>query len=234
MRQTVNRDEISRFSAHAEDWWNQDGKFKPLHRMNPLRLGYITETLCGRFNNIKGLEILDVGCGGGLLCEPMARLGAKVTGIDADATAIAVAKSHAAGQNLKVDYRNIVLEKVKEKFDVILALEIIEHVEDTDFFIQSLAKNLKSNGVVILSTLNRTTKSYLQAIVLAENVLGWIPQGTHDWHKFIMPQELEEKLATTGLKAQNFRGMKFNPIGQRWFLNDDLSVNYILSAVKGD
>ena len=195
---TINKKEIEKFSKIAEEWWDPKGKFKPLHKFNPIRISYIKENIINTFNlqkndsSLKGIKILDIGCGGGLLSEPMARMGADVTGIDASEKNINVAKLHAEKNELKIKYYCSSPENFKtdDKFDVILNMEIIEHVDDVDFFLKSCAKLLKKNGIMFVATLNKTLKSYLFAIIGAEYVLGWLPIGTHEWEKFIKPEEL--------------------------------------------
>jgi 2-polyprenyl-6-hydroxyphenyl methylase / 3-demethylubiquinone-9 3-methyltransferase len=234
-------DEIDRFSQQAEDWWKPDGAFRPLHRLNPVRLEYITEAACNHFgrnqqtrNSLKDLKILDVGCGGGLLAEPLARLGGNVTGIDASDTTIAAAKRHAKTSGLDIDYQISSVEELadtKSCYDLITALEVIEHVADVDSFLTALVKLLKPDGLLIMSTLNRTPKSFLLGIVAAEYILKWIPRGTHEWKKFIRPSELMELLELKGLQAENLTGLVFNPLGNEFELRaNDLDVNYLLSA----
>ena len=238
---SIAAEEIDRFSQQAEDWWKPDGAFRPLHRLNPVRLEYIRDAACNHFNrngqsrsSFKGLKILDVGCGGGLLAEPMARLGGTVTGLDASDTTIAAAKRHAKISDLDIDYQVSSVEELTEKksrFDLITALEVIEHVADVDSFLAALAKLLKPHGLLIMSTLNRTPKSFLLGIVAAEYILKWIPRGTHEWKKFIRPSELMLKLEENGLHTENLTGLVFNPLGDEFELSArDLDVNYMLSA----
>lgn len=230
---TVHAPTVAHFSQDAPDWWNPGGKFKPLHALNPVRLDFILGELRQRFTPAapKGLRVLDVGCGGGLLCEPMARLGAKIMGLDADPVAIDVAHAHAVGSELKIDYHNGAVENLKaEKFDAILALEIIEHVENPTDFIAALRQRLRPNGLLLLSTLNRTTKSYLGAILAAEKILGWMTPGTHDWGKFITPAEMATILRDCGFDSNPPRGIGFNPLTRQWRLQADTGINYILSA----
>src|SRR3984957_14361646 len=235
--------EIDRFSQHAEDWWNPDGAFRPLHRLNPLRVEYVRDRACAHFgrvaqtrHSLKGLKILDVGCGGGLLAEPLARLGGDVTGIDASKETIAVARDHAKAMRLDIDYRVSSVEELAKKkirYDLITALEVIEHVADVDSFMAALAKSLKPGGLLAMSTLNRTPKSFLLGIVAAEYVLGWIPRGTHEWKKFIRPSELVRRLEENGLQAQDLTGLIFNPLRGAFELRkDDLDVNYMVTAKK--
>ena len=238
---TINKEEIQKFSNLAEEWWDVKGKFKPLHMFNPIRIEYITEKLKYHFNIesnndnfLNKINILDVGCGGGLISEPLARLGGSVTGIDASEKNIKVAKTHAKENNLNIRYLNTSPEKleVNEKFDVILNLEIVEHVENVNLFLSSCNKLLKKNGIMFTATLNRTLTSYVKAIIGAEYILRWLPIGTHDWNKFIKPEELEKLLSEEKFKTIDVKGLKFNPITSKWKRSDDLSVNYIISSKK--
>ncbi len=238
---TINKEEIQKFSNLAEEWWDVKGKFKPLHMFNPIRIEYITEKLKYHFNIennndnfLNKINILDIGCGGGLISEPLARLGGSVTGIDASEKNIKVAKTHAKKNNLKIQYLNTSPEKleVDEEFDVILNLEIVEHVENVDLFLRSCNKLLKKNGIMFTATLNRTLTSYVKAIIGAEYILRWLPIGTHDWNKFIKPEELEKLLSEEKFKTIDIKGLKFNPITSKWKRSDDLSVNYIISSKK--
>ena len=238
---TINKEEIQKFSNLAEEWWDVKGKFKPLHMFNPIRIEYITEKLKYHFNIesnddnfLDKINILDIGCGGGLISEPLARLGGSVTGIDASEKNIKVAKTHAKKNNLKIQYLNTSPEKleVDEKFDVILNLEIVEHVENVNLFLRSCNKLLKKNGIMFTATLNRTLTSYVKAIIGAEYILRWLPIGTHDWNKFIKPEELEKLLSEEKFKTIDIKGLKFNPITSKWKRSDDLSVNYIISSKK--
>lgn len=241
MRSSINQREIDHFTKDAPDWWNENGKFKPLHALNPTRLEFIVGEIAAHFkikqnqpSPLSGLEILDVGCGGGLVCEPLARLGGNVTGIDADPVAITVAQNHAKQSGLAIAYQKQSIEnlaKAKKHFDVALALEIIEHVDNVELFVQSLRRVLKPGGILILSTLNRTMKSYAQAIVMAEDILGWVTPGTHDWNKFIRPEELAGILDESDFKIRAQKGFSFSPIGRNWKLSGDLGVNYIISAI---
>jgi 2-polyprenyl-6-hydroxyphenyl methylase/3-demethylubiquinone-9 3-methyltransferase len=242
MRNTVDQKEIQAFSKDAAHWWDQDGPFKPLHRLNPVRLSYIKEKICAHYERdalslkpFTGLDILDVGCGGGLVCEPMARLGGTVTGADADAKAIAVAKDHAVQSGLDIDYQNKPAEQIAKKFDVVLALEIIEHVSDPVSFVQNCAALCKDDGLVIFSTLNRTPKSYALGIVAAEYILRWVPQGTHSWKKFIKPSELARHARASELKPLETSGLIFNPLKNEFsMLKTDMDVNYFMVTVKLD
>ena len=237
---TINKKEIEKFSKIAEEWWNPNGKFKPLHKFNPIRILYIKENIIKTFKldqkktPLKNVKILDIGCGGGLLSEPMCRLGAKVTAIDASVKNIAVAKLHAKKNNLKINYICTSPEKLKtkKKFDVILNMEIIEHVEDVKFFLKSCSNLLKKNGIMFVATLNKTLKSYAFAIVGAEYILKWLPIGTHDWEKFIKPDELINILKKNDVRLDRLDGMKFNLVADKWKISDDKSVNYIGTFIK--
>ena len=236
---TINKEEIQKFSNLAEEWWDVKGKFKPLHMFNPIRIQYITENIKLHFkitkNELpKNLNILDIGCGGGLISEPMARLGAKVTGIDASEKNVKIAKLHAKKSNLDIRYLNKSPEQLNEyeKFDVILNLEIIEHVENVNLYLDSCYKLLKKNGIMFTATLNRTFSSYIKAIIGAEYVLRWLPIGTHDWNKFIKPEELEKLLTERNFKTLDIKGLEFNPILSKWKKSDNLSVNYIFCSKK--
>ena len=237
---TINKKEIEKFSKIAEEWWNPDGKFKPLHKFNPIRISYIKENIIKTFKldysttPLKDIKILDIGCGGGLLSEPMCRLGAKVTGIDASDKNIKVAKLHSKKNNLQIDYFCSSPEKfnTKDKFDVILNMEIVEHVEDVNFFLQSCCKLLKKNGLMFVATLNKTLKSYIFAIVGAEYVLRWLPIGTHEWEKFIKPEELISILEKNDLRLDKVDGMNFNLLKNKWSVGNDKSVNYIAKFIK--
>ena len=237
---SVNKIEIKKFSKMASEWWDPNGKFKPLHKFNPIRIKYIKENIISSFklkNNNKPLEkinILDIGCGGGLLSEPMTRLGAKVTGIDASDKNIKIAKLHAKKSKLNINYLCSSPEKikVKKKFDVILNMEIIEHVEDINFFIKSCSKLLKKNGLMFVATLNKTLKSYVFAIIGAEYVLRWLPIGTHDWEKFVKPEDLKEILSKNNLKLEKLDGMNFNIIKDEWSISRNTLVNYIAKFIK--
>ena len=237
---SVNKKEIEKFSKIATEWWNPNGKFKPLHKFNPIRIKYIKENIIHNFklkNKTKPLEkinILDIGCGGGLLSEPMKRLGANVTGIDASDRNIKIAKLHAKKNKLNIKYVCSSPEKlkVKKNFDVILNMEIIEHVEDINFFIKSSSKLLKKNGLMFVATLNKTLKSYVFAIIGAEYVLRWLPIGTHDWEKFVKPEDLKNILLKNSLKLDKLDGMNFNIIKDEWCVSKDTSVNYIAKFIK--
>ena len=236
---TINKEEIQKFSDLAEEWWDVNGKFKPLHMFNPIRIEYITENIKQHFNInnnnfLQKLNILDIGCGGGLISEPMARLGAKVTGIDASEKNIKIAKLHANKSKLNIRYLTSSPEQLNEfeRFDIILNLEIIEHVEDVSLYIDSCYKLLKKNGIMFTATLNRTFTSYIKAIIGAEYILRWLPIGTHDWNKFIKPQELEELLISKNFKNINIKGLEYNPITKKWKKSNNLKVNYIFCSTK--
>jgi 2-polyprenyl-6-hydroxyphenyl methylase / 3-demethylubiquinone-9 3-methyltransferase len=237
---SVNKKEIEKFSKMAAEWWNPSGKFKPLHKFNPIRIKYIKENIISNFKlkvkkkPLDKINILDIGCGGGLLSEPMTRLGANVTGIDASNKNINIAKLHAKKNRLKINYLCSSPEKlkIKKKFDVILNMEIIEHVEDINFFINSCSKLLKKNGLMFVATLNKTLKSYLFAIIGAEYVLRWLPIGTHDWEKFVRPEDLKKILGKNSLKLEKLDGMNFNIIKDEWSVSSDTSINYIAKFIK--
>ena len=240
---TIDPAEVAKFEAMAAEWWDPNGKFKPLHMLNPCRLDYITSQIAAEFdrdltapNPFKGLRILDIGCGGGLLSEPMARLGAEVVGADAAPRNIPVAQVHAETSGLKIDYRHTTAEDMAaagEQFDVILNMEVVEHVSDPLAYLTACQNLLKSKGLMICSTLNRNPKSYVMAIIGAEWVMRWLPKGTHDWAKFITPDELYELLRRAGLDPVDRKGMVFNPLGWSWSLSSrDLSCNYVTSSVK--
>lgn len=239
---TIDADDVARFSRIADEWWDEQGKFKPLHRINPLRIGYIRDKVCAHFarpqsgDALLGLSLLDIGCGGGLISEPMTRLGAQVSGVDASAKNIAVAKLHAEKMGLSIHYRANSAEALaeqSEQYDVVLALEIVEHVANIPLFLTSLAQLVKPDGLLIMSTLNRTAKSYALAIIGAEYILRWLPRGTHQWQQFVRPSELVRGLSEHGLETQHITGMVMHPLSQKWRLSpDDLSVNYLLCATK--
>ena len=237
---TINKKEIEKFSKISEEWWDPKGKFKPLHNFNPLRISYIKDNIIKSFNIQKkdkilsGVKILDIGCGGGLLCEPMSRLGAEVFGMDASEKNIEVAKIHAKKSNLNIKYFCSSPEKFKSdlKFDVILNMEIVEHVEDVDFFLKSCTKFLKKNGIMFVATLNKTLKSYLFAIIGAEYILKWLPIGTHEWEKFVKPEELISITKKYDLTLNDLRGVKLNLLTNNWELSADKSVNYIAKFIK--
>jgi len=237
---SVNKKEIEKFSKMAAEWWDPSGKFKPLHKFNPIRIRYIKENIINNFKlkakkkPLDKINILDIGCGGGLLSEPMSKLGANVTGIDASSKNIEIAKLHAKKNKLKINYLCTSPEKLKinKKFDVILNMEIIEHVEDINFFINSCSKLLKKNGLMFVATLNKTFKSYVFAIIGAEYVLRWLPIGTHDWEKFVRPEDLKKILKKNNLKLEKLDGMNFNIIKDEWTVSSDASINYIVKSIK--
>ena len=241
MSTTINKEEIQKFSKLADEWWDVNGKFKPLHMFNPVRIEYITENIKKQFNIKKeksnfldGIRILDIGCGGGLISEPMARLGATVTGIDASEKNINIANLHSKKSGLKINYFNTSPEnfEVTDKFDVILNLEIVEHVDDINLYVKSCFKLLKKNGLMFTATLNRTFTSYIKAIIGAEYILRWLPIGTHDWNKFIKPEELEKLLSQEKFSTIDLKGLSFNPFTNKWKKSNDLSVNYIICSLK--
>ena len=237
---SINKKEIEKFSNMAAEWWDPEGKFKPLHKFNPIRIKYIKENIIKEFQlknkkyPLSGINVLDIGCGGGLLSEPMCRLGANVTAIDASNKNIAIATLHAKKNNLKINYICSSPEKLKttKKFDVILNMEIVEHVEDVDFFLESCANLLKKNGLMFVATINKTLKSYIFAIVGAEYVLRWLPIGTHEWEKFVKPEELKSILIKNNLNLKKIDGMNFNILKDEWNVSKDLSVNYIAEFKK--
>ena len=237
---TINPEEVEKFNRIAEEWWNPNGKFKPLHKFNPIRIEYIKNNIIKDFDissnhkPLKGINILDIGCGGGLLSEPLARLGASVVGIDASKKNIDIAKHHLKKSNLSIEYYNTSPENFsyKKKFDVILNMEIIEHVEDIPEFICQSAKFLKDKGIMFIATLNQTLKSYVFAIIGAEYVLRWLPIGTHDWNKFVKPEKLESICNENSLKLKKIDGVKFNPLLNKWKISNDKSINYITKSKK--
>ena len=237
---SVNKKEIDKFSKMADEWWDPKGKFKPLHKFNPTRIKYIKENIINnfklknKFKPLSGINILDIGCGGGLLSEPMSRMGANVTGIDASDKNIKIAKLHSKKNKLKINYLCSSPEKLKttKKFDVILNMEIVEHVEDIDFFLKSCSKLLKKNGLMFVATINKTLKSYFFAIVGAEYILRWLPIGTHEWEKFVKPEDLKKILMKYDLSLNKLEGMNFNIIKDEWSISRDLSVNYIAKFIK--
>ncbi|AIL65683.1 Ubiquinone biosynthesis O-methyltransferase [Rickettsiales bacterium Ac37b] len=235
---TVDHEEIEKFAKIATEWWNPEGKFKPLHMLNPIRIQYIRDQIISHFNiksqdycPLKELQLLDIGCGGGLIAEPMARLGGTVTAIDASNTNIEIATEHSKNAGLSINYLHNTVEELansKQKFDIILALEIIEHVADIDQFISACRSLLNSSGIMFISTLNRTVNSFLQSIIAAEYILRWLPVGTHNWSKFILPSELSKYLRQHNLEPREIKGIKFNLLQQHWYLSEDISNNYIM------
>ncbi|MBX9453716.1 MAG: bifunctional 2-polyprenyl-6-hydroxyphenol methylase/3-demethylubiquinol 3-O-methyltransferase UbiG [Neoaquamicrobium sediminum] len=241
-RTTIDSAEVERFSALAQEWWNPNGKFRPLHKFNPVRLAYIRDHVATRFGRdpraakpFSGLRILDIGCGGGLLCEPMARLGAEVVGADASETNIEVAKLHAAESGVTIDYRATTAEALAdagEQFDVVLNMEVVEHVTDVDFFVDKCADLVKPGGIMFVATINRTLKALGLAIVGAEYVLRWLPRGTHQYGKLVRPEELERALTAAGMGVIDRTGVTYNPLSDRWQRSKDMDVNYMVLAEK--
>ena len=237
---TINKKEIEKFSNIASEWWNPNGKFRPLHKFNPIRIKYIKENIIKNFKlklseqPLKRIDILDIGCGGGLLAEPMSRLGANVVGIDASSKNIDIANFHAKKSKLRIKYICASPEslKINKKFDVILNMEIVEHVEDLNFFIKKSSCLLKKNGLMFIATINKTFKSYLFAIIGAEYVLKWLPIGTHDWQKFLPPDDLIKICKKNNLLLEKLDGMNFNLLTNKWALTSDTSVNYITKLKK--
>lgn len=233
---SIDKEEIEKFSQLADQWWREDGMFKELHRMNPLRLGYIKAQVLEHFGckDLAGLSMLDIGCGGGILTEPLARLGAKMSGIDASNKAIEAAKIHAKQTGIEIDYQCKSAEdlaKQKKRFDVVLAMEIIEHVADVDDFLKSVCKLVKPGGLLFIATINRTVKSYAAAIVAGEYILRLLPVGTHNWQKFLKPSEIARRLGENDFSLKHLQGCSYNPVfGKSWRLSNDLAVNYILVA----
>ena len=238
---TVDPAEIAKFSKLSQEWWDPKGKMAPLHKINPLRLGYIRDAACRKFNRnvrslncLSGLRVLDIGCGAGLLCEPLSRLGAQVIGVDPSPSNIAAAKLHADRGHLSIDYRCTTVEQmdVRERFDIVLAMEVVEHVTDVGVFLQRCAAMLKPGGMMVVSTLNRNWKSFALAIVGAEYVLRWLPRGTHQWDKFVTPNELEIAVAQSGLHIVGETGVIYNLLSDRWQPSTDMDVNYMVVAEK--
>ncbi len=239
---TVDKSEIDHFSTLAREWWNPTGKFKPLHKFNPVRLTYIRETLCEHFDRdvkspdaLNGLRILDIGCGGGLLCEPVARMGADVVGADASETNIEVAKIHAQQSGVDVDYRATTAEELVvqgETFDVVLNMEVVEHVADVNIFMDACAQMVKPGGLMIVATINRTMKARALAIFMAENVLRWLPRGTHQYEKLVRPEEIAGPLEQAGMSVVETTGVFYNPISDTWNRSNDIDVNYMILAKR--
>jgi 2-polyprenyl-6-hydroxyphenyl methylase/3-demethylubiquinone-9 3-methyltransferase len=239
---TVDDAEVERFSALAAEWWDPRGKMAPLHKFNPVRIGYIRDRAAARFgrdpkrlDSMKGLRVLDIGCGGGILCEPLARLGAEMVGVDPSEANISGAQAHAAQSELTIDYRCATAEDLaehREQFDLVLAMEVVEHVTDVPLFIASCASLVKPGGLMIAATLNRTLKSFALAIVGAEYILRWLPVGTHRWDRFVTPNELEIAMEQSGLHVSHEQGVIYNLIADRWQLSSDTDVNYMLTAER--
>ena len=241
MSNTIDTSEINKFTKMADEWWSTTGKFKPLHKFNPCRIIYIREKLINHFaldstnqNPLKNIKILDIGCGGGLLCEPLKRLGADIVGIDAGEKNIAVAKIHAEKSGLEIDYRNQDVEELaqtNEKFDVVLAMEVIEHVADVEKFFVAAKDCLKPNGLLFVATLNKTAKSYLNAIIGAEYILRWLPRGTHDWKKFLKPSKINRIAQNNNLRLLELTGFSYNLLKDEWKKSDDVQINYAMVFV---
>ena len=240
--ENIDHDEVARFDAIADEWWDPAGKLAPLHRLNPVRLSFIREHICAHFSRdyrsplaLEGLSIVDIGCGGGLLCEPLARLGAKMTGLDPAAESIAAARRHGAAQGLDIDYRTQRAEEIagaNETFDIVLNMEVVEHVPDVAAFLQSCGRLVRPGGLMLLSTINRTMKAYMLAIIGAEYILRWVPAGTHRWERFVTPDELTMALKGAGLTPVETCGMVYNPLTDEWKLSMDTDVNYIAAAAR--
>ena len=241
-RTTIDQAEVDRFTAMAAEWWNPAGKFKPLHKFNPVRIRYIRDKAATHFGReanshkpLEGLRVLDIGCGGGLLSEPMARMGATVIGADASERNIGIASTHAAQTGVTVDYRAVTAEQLAaegEKFDIILNMEVVEHVADVDFFITTCASMVKPGGMMFVATINRTMKAMALAIIGAEHVLRWLPKGTHQYEKLVRPDELEKPLTASGMQFDERTGVFFNPLMNQWNLSKDMDVNYMMLATR--
>ena len=239
---TINDAEIAKFTAMAEEWWDPKGKFKPLHKFNPVRLAYIRDQLIAHFGRdgsvmrpLKGLRIVDIGCGGGLLCEPLTRLGATVTGVDAAERNIAIAKIHAEKSGLSIDYRVTTSEALVaagESYDVVLNMEVVEHVDNVPLYMKSCADLVAPGGLMFTATLNRTARAFALAVFGAEYVLGWLPKGTHDWKKFLTPDEIRSLITRNGLKVTGEKGVVFHPIADEWRLSSDMGINYMVLAER--
>lgn len=239
---SIDPDEVARFSARAAEWWDPQGKFRPLHKLNPVRLTFIRDQACAHFsrdpksaNSLSSLRLLDIGCGGGLLCEPMANLGAEVVGVDPSPDIIETARTHAREQGLAIDYRCAAAEDLAEageRFDVILNMEVVEHVADVELFLNACGRLVRPGGLMFMATLNRTLKAFALAILGAEYVLRWLPRGTHRWEKFVTPEELEKALRAAGLSPRKPVGVVYNPLSDSWLQSTDTDVNYMLVAEK--
>ena len=241
---TIDQSEVDRFSAMAAEWWSPVGKFRPLHKFNPVRLAYIREKICVQFdrdpkanNALAGLRILDIGCGGGLLSEPMARMGADVVGVDPSSINIEVAKIHASQSGVSVDYRASTAEELTnagESFDVVLNMEVVEHVADVPLFMEKCCEMVRSGGLMFVATINRTPKARLLAIFMAENVLRWLPRGTHTYEKLVKPSELEQPISASGMQVIDQTGVFFNPLLDTWNYSKDMDVNYMILAERSE
>jgi 2-polyprenyl-6-hydroxyphenyl methylase / 3-demethylubiquinone-9 3-methyltransferase len=239
---TIDPAEVARFDAMARTWWDLDGPMAVLHKFNPVRLAWIRDLACARFerdskdlDSLDGLSIVDIGCGGGVLCEPLSRLGARVTGLDPAPANIEVARLHADRNGLDIDYRPETIEDVVasgERFDIVLAMEVVEHVTDVEAFVAAATGAVKPGGLMVMATLNRTLKSFALAIVGAEYILRWLPRGTHDWQKFVTPDELQRSIVRNGLVISDVAGVAYTPFADRWSLSDDIDVNYMVSAFR--
>ncbi len=239
---SVDREEVAKFAALAEAWWDPEGEFRPLHRLNPVRLAFIRDAACGHFGRdpagerpLAGLEVLDLGCGGGLLSEPLARLGARVTGIDASGECVRIAATHAGEVGLEIAYLESTAEALAEtgrSFDLVVSMEVVEHVRDVEGFLAAACALVRPGGALALATLNRTPKAFLLAVVGAEYLLRWLPRGTHDWRRFRKPSELTRALRANGVTARELAGVGYNPLNDQWRRSRDLDVNYMLFAVK--
>ena len=239
---TIDPEDVARFSAIANEWWDPDGKFKPLHRFNPIRLQYIRDRLCAQFGRdtqslrpFDGLRFLDVGCGGGLISEPLSRMGAYVPGIDASDRNVGTARVHAEKSGLDIDYRVTTVEELAamgDTFDAVISMEVVEHVADVDLFLDGCATLMDANGAIVLATLNRTPKSFAFGIVGAEYIMRWLPRGTHDWKKFVRPSELARGLRRNRVSVDDISGLTFNPLSGEWKISNDVSVNYVLFGTR--